>query len=234
MPILLASGGWNPTLLDLLNFMAVLVLSVAFHEMAHAWLANRFGDDTPREHGRMTLNPFAHVHPVLTILLPAYLYWTRGAFLFAAMTPVNPSRMRRPRLHSMLTSLGGPAASLLLGLVCLVCLVASVAWCVRGGREPTPFEQSGMAYIAMAVHLNVFGAFFNLVPVPPLDGSSLLEYVMPGRWIPAWRKLQSWSWILLAVLMLSGILGRLLAPVSEATEGLVDLGIAWGARIGRG
>ena len=65
--------------LDLLNFMAVLILSVAFHEAAHAWLADRFGDDTPRTHGRMTFNPFAHVHPILTIALPAYFYWTKSA-----------------------------------------------------------------------------------------------------------------------------------------------------------
>jgi len=213
---------------DLLNFMAILILSVAFHEAAHAWLADRFGDDTPREHGRMTVNPFAHVHPILTIALPAVFWWmTNGrGYLFMASTPVRPWRMRRPRLHGMLTSLGGPAASLLLGIACFVAMVAFVALGGHAGRALHLFR--------IAVGLNVFGAAFNLLPIPPLDGSSILEFFLPRSLLPAWNWFRANSWMLFAALMMTGILGRLLAPVMNLTDDLVDLGVSLGRSLAHG
>ena len=219
--------------LDLLNFMAVLILSVAFHEAAHAWLADRFGDDTPRTHGRMTFNPFAHVHPILTIALPAYFYWTSGGLLFMAMTPVSPGRMRRPRLHGMLTALGGPAASLLLGIACFVAMVTFVA-AAGGSSGMGPGSLKALRLLDLAVILNVFGAFFNLVPVPPLDGASLLEFFLPRRMLPAWEAYRSYSWVVFAALIFTGVLDRLLRPVMLLTGGLVDLGISLGNWMARG
>jgi Zn-dependent protease len=212
--------------LDLLNFMAVLILSVAFHEGAHAWLADRFGDDTPRAHGRMTFNPFAHVHPIMTIALPAYFWWTSGMVLFMATTPVRPWQMRRPRLHGMLTALGGPAASLLLGVACFLAMVVFVA---AGGGEGT-----ALRLFRLAVILNVFGAAFNLLPIPPLDGSSILEFFLPRGLLPAWNAYRSYSWVLFAVLMFTGVLGRILGPVMLVAKDLVELGVALGGWIGRG
>lgn len=219
--------------LDLLNFMAVLVLSVAFHEAAHAWLADRFGDGTPRAHGRMTFNPFAHVHPILTIALPAYFYWTSGGLLFMAMTPVNPSRMRRPRLHGMLTALGGPAASMLLGIACFVAMVVFVV-AAGGSDDMGPGALKALRILKLAVILNVFGAFFNLLPVPPLDGSSMLEFFLPRRMLPAWEAYRSYSWIVFAALVLTGALDYLLKPVMLLTGDLVGLGVSLGNWMARG
>jgi len=215
-------------LLELVNFLGVLVLSVAFHEAAHAWLADRFGDDTPREHGRMTLNPFAHVHPILTIALPAYFFWiTHGrGWLFMASTPVRPWQMRRPRLHGMLTALGGPAASLLLGIACFVVMVAFVAFGGGEGRF--------LGILRLAVGLNVFGAAFNLLPIPPLDGSSILEFFLPRSCLPAWNWIRSYSWVLFAVLMFTDVLGSLLQPVMEFTGLLVEVGVDLGKWMARG
>jgi len=220
--------------LDLLNFMTVLILSVAFHEAAHAWLADRFGDDTPRTHGRMTFNPFAHVHPILTVALPAYFYWTSGGVLFMASTPVRPWQMRRPRFHGMLTALGGPAASLLLGLACFVVLVVFVVAVGGAGPDMSPGSAKVLEILGLAVLLNIFGAFFNLVPIPPLDGSSLLEFFLPRRLLPAWHAFRSWSWIVFALLMVSGILDRVLGPVMDVTGEFVNLGVALGNWMARG
>lgn len=219
--------------LDLLNFLAILILSVAFHEAAHAWLADRFGDDTPREHGRMTFNPFAHVHPILTIAIPAYFYWTSGGLLFMAMTPVNPSRMRRPRLNGMLTALGGPAASMILGIACFAAMVAFVV-AAGGTADMGPGALKALRLIKLAVLLNVFGAFFNLLPVPPLDGSSMLEFFLPRRMLPAWEAYRSYSWIVFAVLVLSNVLDKVLDPVMSLTGEAVGLGVTLGNWMARG
>jgi Zn-dependent protease len=213
---------------ELVSFMTVLVLSVAFHEMAHAWLADRFGDGTPREHGRMTLNPFKHVHPILTIALPAYMYWTSRSFMFMAMTPVSPRRMRDPRLHGMLTALGGPAASLLLGIVCFLGMIAFIVAVGGVRRDSAPGTLRTLELLMTAIELNVFGAFFNLVPIPPLDGAALLEFALPREWLPAWYGFRSKAWILFALLVFSGILGELLRPVTALTVALVELGVALG------
>lgn len=219
--------------LDLLNFMTILILSVAFHEAAHAWLADRFGDDTPRQHGRMTFNPFAHVHPILTIAIPAYFWWTTGGVLFMAMTPVRPWQMRKPRLHGMLTALGGPAASLLLGIAAFVVMVAFVA--LAGGTgEMGEGATRALRLVKIAVLLNVFGAFFNLLPVPPLDGSSIVEFFLPRRFLPAWESYRSYSWIVFAILVLTDVLGKLLDPVLDATAEVVGLGISLGNWMARG
>jgi Zn-dependent protease len=218
----------------LVSFMTVLVLSVAFHEMAHAWLADRFGDGTPREHGRMTLNPFKHVHPFFTIALPAYMYWTSGSFMFMAMTPVNPRRMRDPRLHGMLTALGGPAASLVLGLACFAGMVAVLAVTGGAGEPRSDGAVKAVVLLAMGVQLNVFGAIFNLVPVPPLDGASLLEFALPERALPAWYRFRSVSWILFLVLVVSGIFSMLLEPFMDLTEAFVGFGIGVGKGIAGG
>jgi Zn-dependent protease len=220
-------------ILDLLNFMTILILSVAFHEAAHAWLADRFGDDTPRQHGRMTFNPFAHVHPILTIAIPAYFWWTTGGVLFMAMTPVRPWQMRKPRLHGMLTALGGPAASLLLGIAAFVVMVAFVA--LAGGTgEMGEGATRALRLVKIAVLLNVFGAFFNLLPVPPLDGSSIVEFFLPRRFLPAWESYRSYSWIVFAILVLTDVLGKLLDPVLDATAEVVGLGISLGNWMARG
>lgn len=223
---------------DLLNFMAVLVLSIAIHEMAHAWLADRFGDGTPREHGRMTLNPLAHVHPVFSILIPAVFYWTTGGLLFMGLTPVNPSRMRNPRLHGMLTSLGGPVASLALALAFFLALVAFVAavqqlpeGTAEGSREGL---QSFAGILAMGFMLNIIGAVFNMLPVPPLDGSHVLEFFLPRFLLPAWSTLRDNAWMVFALLMFTGALEWAIAPAMRVSGDLVKEGVALGRAVGGG
>ncbi len=213
--------------LDLLTFMTVLVLSVALHEFAHAFLADRFGDDTPRRAGRMTFNPFAHVHPVLTILLPAYVYWTSESWMFLAMTPVSPRRMRNPRLHGMLTALGGPAVSLLLGIACFLAVGVYLLAIGGIGSDSPQGQKNVFEVLLLGVNLNVFGAVFNLVPIPPLDGGSILEFLLPASLREAYESVRPYSWVLFAVLVFSGALGHLLRPVMGATSEVVKFGIVF-------
>lgn len=224
----------HPRVLDLVNFLCVLVLSTAFHEMAHAWLADRFGDGTPREHGRMTLNPFAHIHPVYTVLLPAVFYWNGSGVFAAAWTPVNPARMRRPRLHRLLVALAGPGANLALAFAAFVVFAIALLLLAATGGTDSPRAQHMLGIVRLAVHLNVALAILNLVPIPPLDGADLVGFVLPPDLRASWERFRPYSWVLLVLLMATGMLERVLRPVLEVAGTIVAVGFAVVERIAGG
>ena len=200
------------TVLDLINFLVVLILSTAFHEATHAWLADKFGDDTPRQHGRLTLNPFPHLDLVMSVIVPAALYWfTNGqGFVTAAWTPVNPWKMRNTRWHPLWTALGGPAANLVLGGVAVVVLGLALA---AGYRD-------GARLAGLFVEINVFMGVFNLLPVPPLDGANVIHALLPARLQPGFWELRRYSMVFFIVLMFSGALDKTLFPVMHAAGGV--------------
>jgi Zn-dependent protease len=203
-------------LLDLVNFLVVLILSTALHEAAHAHLADRFGDDTPRRHGRITLNPFPHLDPVMSVIVPGALYWMSGgtAFLAAASTPVNPFAMRKPRLHPMLTALAGPAVNLALGLLATVALGVAFAFGVRDAER----------LALLFVKVNVFMGVFNLLPIPPLDGGNLLQGALPQRLQGAFWEFRRYSFWVLLVLWFTGVLDVTIFPLmNEAGRASVEI-----------
>lgn len=180
--------------------LLVLVPSVVLHEVAHGAVALRFGDDTAKRAGRLTLNPLAHVDPFGTIILPALLaFTTNSAFGYAKPVPVNPSRMRRPRDHGLVVSLAGPATNIVLAVA-----AALVLRRVLPDGDPWAIE-----LLARFGIINVILAAFNLLPIPPLDGSALVERVLPRRLLPRWHTVRRYSMpvLLLVVLLLPGALG---------------------------
>ena len=219
-------------LLDLVNFMAILIVSTACHEAAHARLAVRFGDETPREHGRMSWNPFVHVHPIYTLLLPAVFYWTTGSVFGGAFTPVNPSRMRNPRLHSLLVSLGGPATNFLLALLFFGVLSGFLFFIGGVDREVrglgiTDQQRNLLEVLHLAVRLNLFLGMFNFLPIPPLDGSDLVAYALPYRLRERWIEFRRNAWILFLVLMATGALGVIMDPAVKVADGAFDASFNW-------
>jgi Zn-dependent protease len=212
-------------MLGLLNLMAVVVLSTACHELAHAFTADHFGDDTPRRAGRITFNPLAHIHPIYTVALPAILYLTNGGFMAAAFTPVNTRNMRNPRLHGLLTALAGPATNLLLavlGFLALAVLILAVGGLDQGTSRGTWHVFN---LFEMAVRLNLLLAVFNFLPIPPLDGSDLVGFALPGRLRAAWYGMRSYATLVFAVLLFSGSLEFLIGPVVHVANGALDAGI---------
>ncbi len=189
------------TVISVLLFLVVLVPSVILHEVAHGAAALRFGDDTARRAGRLTLNPVRHIDPFGTVILPALLVFTTGAaFGYAKPVPVNPSRMRRPRDHGLLTSLAGPATNIVLAVLAALALRALLS---AGGNDVA------LDLLFRFGIINVILAAFNLLPIPPLDGSAIIERVLPRRFLPQWRTIRQWSMpvLLLVVLLLPGALG---------------------------
>jgi Zn-dependent protease len=195
-----------------LIYFAVLIPSVILHEISHGAVALLFGDDTAKRAGRLTLNPIAHVDPFGTIILPAILVLTAGsAFGYAKPVPVSPRRMRDPRNHSLLTSLAGPATNIVLALVSVVLLRAFFV-----GRAVSGDSLFLLAAFYLGVG-NVILAVFNLIPIPPLDGSAVVERVLPARLWPSYLRIRQYSMLLIFVLVFwsGGALDRIFEPALD-------------------
>ncbi len=158
-----------------------LVLSLTVHEYAHAWSAARLGDDTASRAGRLTLNPLAHIDLIGTVLLPLLGI----PFGWARPVPINPARFRRSVRMStgmMITASAGPLSNIVLAVLCTV----GYGLLIRFAPEAALPGSGTRELLLMMVQLNVALAVFNLIPVPPLDGSRIVEGLMPLRFRTAW------------------------------------------------
>ena len=183
----------------------VLIPSVILHEISHGALALAFGDDTAQKAGRLTLNPIPHIDPLGTIIVPAIMAFTGfGAFGWAKPVPVRPHRLRSPRNHGLLVSLVGPAVNIAIAIIAALILrflrpdaAAAVVAQLEGNELAAPglFDQ----VVFYAGFVNVILAAFNLIPLPPLDGSAVIERMMPKRWFAGWLRMRNYS---MAVLMI--------------------------------
>lgn len=212
--------------MDLLLIAPVLLLSVVVHEVAHAWQALREGDTTARDLGRLTLNPLPHLDPVGSFIVPLVLYLLPGEFLFgwAKPVPVNPRNYRNYRAGDIRVSLAGIVSNL--GLVVLFALVIAVVAAVGGG---SPFGGSVVSSVAaMATYgvlINLVLAYFNLIPVPPLDGSHVLYHLLPAATGARYRQMGRYgvTLLFLTVIVFPGAFGLVLSPVFTAFSWVVRL-----------
>jgi Zn-dependent protease len=190
-----------------LIFFGVLFGSIILHEVSHGALALVFGDDTARRAGRLTLNPIAHIDIFGSIILPAILVLSGfGAFGWAKPVPVNVARLRSPRNQGLLVSLVGPAVNVVLALLAAL-LFRTVGVHLIPGSAP----YWAILYLGYA---NVILAAFNLIPIPPLDGSAVIERLLPRAWWPRYLQLRMVSLpvILLVVLLVPGVLSHIFNP----------------------
>ena len=213
---------------------AVLIPSVILHEISHGALALVFGDDTAQKAGRLTLNPIPHIDPLGTILVPAIMAFSGfGVFGWAKPVPVRPNRLRSPRNHGLMVSLVGPAVNIVLALIAAVILrflsppgTAGLVSQHLGGVDLGPLTPSLFNQVVFVTGLvNVILAAFNLIPLPPLDGSAVIERVMPKRWFESWLRLRNYSMGILLIVMLVGgsLLSRLVfVPAIELWSRLLS------------
>jgi Zn-dependent protease len=174
MPALWALQGRDKDPVEVGLVIAFLVLSLALHEVAHGWVALLRGDPTARDLGRLSLNPIVHIDPIWTLVVPLVTYWTSG-FIFggARPVPVNYFRLRHPLRDMALVAIAGPATNLLLGLLFMVAWKAAV---FAGPYEATQLLPRVLYQVAF---FNVLLAVFNLIPIPPLDGSRVMAWLLP-------------------------------------------------------
>jgi Zn-dependent protease len=196
----------------------VLLFSVVAHEYAHAEAAYRQGDDTAYLLGRLTLNPLKHIDPFMTVLLPVLLYVSHAGFIFgsAKPVPVNPSKYRDYRRGDIIVSLAGIGANLGLFVASvLVFAIVGVAGSLLPLLAPTAEIAQRMLYYGM--FLNLVLAFFNLIPIPPLDGSHVFYHLLPAGAGLKYRRLYMLGLlpILLIVWLVPGVVNTLLWPVTQ-------------------
>ena len=197
---ILSGINWD-YIISLATTVALVLVSTILHELAHAGCALALGDATAKEQGRLTLNPLAHLHPVGSLVLPLLMAVAGGpVFAFAKPVPYNPSRLRHPVRDEVLVALAGPFSNLLQAI--LGCVVFRATYSsLAGGAEATELMYQVLNISATYTYLNLMLMFFNLIPLPPLDGSAIISPLLKGRARVAYYEVQRYSLPLLLVLM---------------------------------
>jgi Zn-dependent protease len=222
----------NSLIIGIFEFV-ILIFSLSCHECAHAWMASRLGDQTARLQGRVTLNPMYHIDPIGTLLFPAIAIFgpalgmgmLRGMLVgWAKPTPVISRNFQKIRRDENLVTLAGPASNLLIALVSFLALVVS-AQLIPDGRKIVllsfisavqPLEdftpQPLILLFALAIVINVSLFVFNLIPIPPLDGSHLLRNILPYNAVQAYDRIPIWISYLLMIFLGGYIIQAFLVP----------------------
>jgi Zn-dependent protease len=206
----------RPLLEFILLALPVLIFSLVAHEYAHGFAALKQGDDTALQQGRLTLNPLPHIDPWLTVIMPALLwYLSKGAFVFGGAKPVQvrPDRYRNYRRGDIIVSSAGILTNLAITVLCALPFIGIglLARAIPGGADVISTAQR-MLYWGVA--LNLLLGFFNLIPIPPLDGSHVLKLLLPPAAGLRFRQLYALGFIPLVLVMwlLPGVVNTLMWP----------------------
>ena len=195
-------------LFSILIGLTIVLLSLTIHEAAHAWTADRLGDPTARLLGRVSLNPIVHIDPIGTILLPVVAAYSGLPIIgWAKPVPVNISRLKHGSRDFVIVAAAGPLSNLAQAVVAAIVLRILLP----GGSDVGVL----LTVLERIVFINLLLAFFNLVPIPPLDGGNVLAGLLPYRAAAVFVGLRQYGFILLYVLMLTGILDDLIWPPTE-------------------
>lgn len=216
----------------LLIFIVTLLLAISAHEAAHAWMSSRYGDDTARMLGRVTLNPIAHTDPIGTLLIPivGFILGAMGGALasipligWGKPTPVNPRNWTNYKTANVMVSIAGILANLIIAIIAFTIakvLMATGTLTIydvlavknEAGATPSPIG----ILLNMMLFLNVSLAVFNLLPFPPLDGSKVLSTFLPASMQPLMDILEQYGFMILLLLMYMGFISAIMYPVRYA------------------
>ncbi|MEA2204341.1 MAG: hypothetical protein QOE77_1117 [Blastocatellia bacterium] len=210
-------------------YMVALIFSLSVHESAHAWMSNRFGDDLARLQGRISLNPAAHVDPIGTLLFPAISYFTGAPLIgWAKPTPVNPLRWRDKRVANFWVSAAGVICNFIIAIVAGIIIrvllelnlvelsLRGYTLIVKPHGSSLILEGAGLL-LSTFFWLNFALGVFNLIPIPPLDGSKILSSILPESFEPALESLEQFGFLLLIVAMFTGVFSfifHIVMPIS--------------------
>jgi len=207
---------------EILAIVIILFFSIILHEYAHGWVAYKFGDSTAKQAGRLTLNPLKHIDPVGTVLLPGILITLRAmginTFLFgwAKPVPVNFYKLRNPKRDMMWVGLAGPAVNIILAILCSQSLLWRFA--------PISLRE----YLLVAIFINLLLAIFNMIPIPPLDGSRLVMGLLPKQLAIPYARLEHFGIPLLIFFLIVlrdkfALFDRVLLPIIEYLGNLLGV-----------
>jgi len=195
----------------------VLLLAISTHECSHAWSAERLGDPTAKNLGRMTLNPIAHIDLIGTVLIPLIIIISGSGILFgwAKPVPVNPYNFRNPRKDNLWVSFSGPLSNFILAIISAFIYHLIFFW-LRGSfysENWIYFFNPLILIIKFSIQLNIILAIFNLIPIFPLDGSGVLMGLLSADKAMVFEKTKPYGFLILILLLYTGILGIILGPI---------------------
>ncbi|MEP6920203.1 MAG: site-2 protease family protein [bacterium] len=221
------------TIAQFILYMVALVFSLSVHESAHAWMSNQFGDDLARLQGRISLNPASHVDPIGTLLFPAIAFFTGAPLIgWARPTPVNPLKWRNKRVANFWVSIAGVLCNFAIAIISGITI--RILYATNVIDDGLSIVNSGSAVATGAVELlivffklNVALGVFNLLPIPPLDGSKVLSSILPPSFEPALESLDRFGFLLLFIAVFTGVLGVVFRIVMPIAWHLVFLGTSY-------
>ncbi len=194
-----------------------LIFAITVHEVAHGWVAWKLGDPTAKMLGRLTLNPIKHIDPIGTIVVPLFLFVTSGfMFGWAKPVPVNKKNLASPDKSMALVAVAGPAANLLMAIGWFVVL--------KIGISMSPSSTGALWFLQMAqvgIFFNIILMALNILPIPPLDGSRILYWLLPPRLATKLDLIEPYGFFIIIGLMLTGVLSAILTPVIQFTNKLL-------------
>lgn len=186
-----------------------LLIAITVHEFAHARVAYYFGDSTAKRQGRMNLNPINHLDPIGSIMILLV------GFGWAKPVPINPNNFNDYRKGIRWVSFAGPLSNLIFAFISFFIYILLNRYGVRGDL----FDQ----FMIVLVRLNVYLAIFNMIPIPPLDGSKILMSVLPNSYLGLYRQFEQYAPIILIILIVTGVLGFIVFPLANAILVLYQL-----------
>jgi len=197
--------------LTIVQQVAVWILPILFavtlHEAAHGFVAHKLGDDTAYVLGRVTLNPLKHIDPLGTIIIPLLLMVTTGfVFGWAKPVPVNPNRLRHPKRDFALVALAGPTSNFLMAIAWMGLFKVSLL------LGPSDMIVALKLMCLAGVGINLVLMVLNLIPIPPLDGSRFINYLLPAPWDERFNKIAPFGIFIILILIMTGLLSQIMMP----------------------
>lgn len=195
---------------QLIFLIPILLISLSFHEFLHGYASFKLGDPTPKINGRLTLNPLVHLDPIgsLVLLLTRRFGWAKPV-------PINPNYYKNPRKGMMIVGVAGPGANLMLALIFSASIKLILNFSQYSLRGYTGnFVNLLLQFLVMAIMINLSLAFFNLIPIPPLDGSKILRGFLPAKFDQYFNKLEGPAgMVVLIILLYTGIIWNIIGPI---------------------
>ncbi|NIM12958.1 MAG: site-2 protease family protein [Candidatus Aminicenantes bacterium] len=200
-------------IVEIIIQFGVVLFAISIHESSHAWMAYRFGDPTAKNQGRITLNPIAHIDPIGTIIFPLILA-VIGAPVFGWAKPVmvNPYNLRNPRRANVFISAAGPLSNIFAALGGVIIFLILKNMGLFSSGEIWGIKLVIYIFFYLIV-INIYLAIFNLIPVPPLDGSGILEGVLRGEALVYYEKIKPYGFLILLLIIYTGVLQIIAEPI---------------------